>query len=163
MIDTPGFNDTKRSNEEILDHISEYLSAQSKAGELLSGIIYLHPITEPRLRGTDVLQVNVFNEICGAGTYPNIVFATTFQENQDLSTANTREEELFSNIPLVDDIRAVGGRTARIIHNDQRSSRQLVKSFRKNKAVKLKIQKELEHGSDSSAAAVLTCGEQMQA
>jgi len=156
LIDTPGFNDSKRSDKEILDHITQYLSNQFKAGELLSGIIYLHPISRIRFQGTDTLQASVFRELCGSERYQNVVLATTHWEDVDLSTAEAREEELFATNDLLGDMIEDGARTWRIAHNNSKSCRKLIKSFANSKAVALKVQKQVESGAESSAAALLT-------
>ena len=46
-IDTPGFNDDELTDSDILIDIAEYL----KTGIRLSGVLYLHPITDSRIGG----------------------------------------------------------------------------------------------------------------
>jgi len=95
LIDTPGFNDTKRSDRDILHHIVEYLSEQYHENKLLSGIIYLHPITATRMSGTAMTQLKVFKELCGHKSFGNVLIGTTgWDENVDQSVAKSKEEML---------------------------------------------------------------------
>jgi len=54
LIDTPGFDDSERSDTEILTEISKLLAAQYKLGVNLKGVIYLHRITDNRYQGSSV-------------------------------------------------------------------------------------------------------------
>jgi hypothetical protein len=157
LIDTPGFNDMKRTDEAVLDHIMQYFSDQFNAGELLSGIIYLHPISRPRFQGTDILQASVFRELCGLKTLKNVVLATTHWKNVDLATAEAREEELFAENDLLGEMIDDGARTWRITdHTDRKLCRKLIKSFANSKATALKVQIQVDSGVENSATALLT-------
>ncbi|KAK6067745.1 kinesin light chain [Seiridium cupressi] len=46
LVDTPGFDDSKRSDTEILTLIADWLAGSDKGDTLLSGIIYLHRISD---------------------------------------------------------------------------------------------------------------------
>jgi hypothetical protein len=157
LIDTPGFNDTKRTDKAVLDHITQYLSDQFKAGELLSGIIYLHPISRPRFQGTDTLHASVFRELCGLKTLKNVVLATTHWKDVDLATAEAREEELFAENDLLGEMIDDGARTWRITaHKNPKLCRELIISFANSKATALKVQIQVDSGVESSATALLT-------
>ncbi|KAF1993129.1 P-loop containing nucleoside triphosphate hydrolase protein [Amniculicola lignicola CBS 123094] len=78
IVDTPGFDDTYRSDEDILAELSEFLSAQYVWGEFdLKGIIYLHRITDPRMTGSAYRYFQMFQRLCGEHTFKNIVLVTT--------------------------------------------------------------------------------------
>ncbi len=49
IIDTPGFDDTERSDTEILTEISRLLALQYEIGMKLKGVIFLHRITDVRI------------------------------------------------------------------------------------------------------------------
>ncbi|KAI4143771.1 MAG: hypothetical protein L6R39_004453 [Caloplaca ligustica] len=66
----------------------------------LSGIIYLHRITDVRFTGSAHKNLTVFKKLCGDNFYPNVVLATTMWENlggAGLSTTvgDLREKELL--------------------------------------------------------------------
>jgi hypothetical protein len=122
----------------------------------LSGITYLHPISRTRFQGVDTLQVSVFRELCGSETYQNVVLATTHWKDVNLSTAKACEEELFATNNLLGDMIEDGARTWRIAHDNSKSCRKLIKSFANSKAAALKVQKQVDSGTESSTAALLT-------
>jgi len=96
LIDTPGFNDTKRTDQQILNHVVDYLSAEYKQNKLLTGIIYLHPIGGTRVPGSMMRQIRVFKELCGKDSLGNVLIGTTKWENVvDSSWAVREEKELL--------------------------------------------------------------------
>ncbi|MCJ1431797.1 hypothetical protein MMC27_001152 [Xylographa pallens] len=48
LIDTPGFDDTEISDHDVLGIIADWLHERYEAGQLLTGIFYLQPITKNR-------------------------------------------------------------------------------------------------------------------
>lgn len=79
LIDTPGFDNSKRPDIDILTDLAFYLTSAYKSNPkiLLSGIIYLHPIHEPRLPGTARKNLNMFKLLCGDESLSSVVLATT--------------------------------------------------------------------------------------
>ena len=49
LFDTPGFNDSRKDDVDILSEIAFWLASAYTAGLLLSGIVYLHPINVPKI------------------------------------------------------------------------------------------------------------------
>ena len=54
LIDTPGFDDSSKTDSMILTEISRLLAAQYEAGVSLKGVIYLHRISDVRYSGSSV-------------------------------------------------------------------------------------------------------------
>ncbi|KAG1862138.1 P-loop containing nucleoside triphosphate hydrolase protein [Suillus subalutaceus] len=52
LIDTPGFDDTTRSDTDVLAMIAAYLSRTYKHGARLAGVIYMHRISDFKMGGT---------------------------------------------------------------------------------------------------------------
>lgn len=77
MIDTPGFDDTSRSDADILSTIASRLATLYRAHQPLLGIIFLHRITDVRLAGSAIKNFNILQRICGPQNYDRIVLATT--------------------------------------------------------------------------------------
>ncbi|KAM3511446.1 hypothetical protein MY11210_004938 [Beauveria gryllotalpidicola] len=77
MIDTPGFNDTTRSDTEVLGTLAAYLGASYANGVRINGVIILHPITDNRMSGSGKRTVDIIRAICGFTTYDNVAIATT--------------------------------------------------------------------------------------
>jgi len=77
LIDTPGFDDTSRSDTDILREVAFYLAKMYEQGILLSGIIYLHRITDPRMPGSALKNLKVLQQLCGRAALPNVRLVTT--------------------------------------------------------------------------------------
>jgi predicted GTPase len=65
LIDTPGFDDSERTDTEILTEIARILSAQYELGVQLKGVIYIHRITDIRYARSSVKTFEIFKKICG--------------------------------------------------------------------------------------------------
>ncbi|KAL5336961.1 P-loop containing nucleoside triphosphate hydrolase protein [Aspergillus crustosus] len=99
LIDTPGFNDTWRSDTEILKEISFILSQIYRKGMKLAGILYLHRISDNRVSGSTIKNIALLEKICGPQALSRVFLVTTMWEltrNGRLSPqeANMRESKL---------------------------------------------------------------------
>ena len=77
LIDTPGFDDTERSDADILESISVYLLETYARKILLTGIILLQPITGNRVKGSEKRRLRLFEKILGEAAFSHVVIATT--------------------------------------------------------------------------------------
>ncbi|KDR82102.1 hypothetical protein GALMADRAFT_240601 [Galerina marginata CBS 339.88] len=77
LIDTPGFDDTDKSDMQILEIISQSLVQAYKTKCQIVGIIYLHRITDNRIAETVHRSFHVFSELCGYDAAQNVVLVTT--------------------------------------------------------------------------------------
>ncbi|KAF9043948.1 hypothetical protein BJ165DRAFT_1611746 [Panaeolus papilionaceus] len=78
MVDTPGFDDTKKTDLQILEMIGSWLQeTYGKLGVLLSGILYFHRITDNRFSGTANKNLRMFGKLCGDGAASKVTFVTT--------------------------------------------------------------------------------------
>ena len=95
LVDTPGFNDTYRTDIEVLTELAEWLKDKWEDDLLLSGIIYLHPITDEKMYGSNVQSIRMFRKMCGNRNLNNVMLATTKWENEsNREVALAREEQL---------------------------------------------------------------------
>ncbi|PWW79468.1 hypothetical protein C7212DRAFT_361947 [Tuber magnatum] len=94
LVDTPGFNDTNRSDTEVLREIADWASESYRNGRLLSGIIYLHPITHTRMEGSALKNLKVFQKLCGQEFLGNVFLTTTQWSNVDPAEGGIRENSL---------------------------------------------------------------------
>ncbi|UPX20954.1 uncharacterized protein EKO05_0011162 [Ascochyta rabiei] len=98
LIDTPGFDDTNRSDADILQEVAFWLVRSYKLGIRLSGIIYLHRIIDVRLGGSAVRSLNVFKAMCGTENFHGVTMATTFWDKvEDFDKAREDKDELLRN------------------------------------------------------------------
>jgi energy-coupling factor transporter ATP-binding protein EcfA2 len=94
LIDTPGFDDTYVSDNVIISKIRTWLHASYQSGISLSGILYLHSITSPRLPGSAIRHLRLFRELVGDDNLGNVILATTFWNEIDPVLGERREAEL---------------------------------------------------------------------
>ncbi|KAM7210186.1 P-loop containing nucleoside triphosphate hydrolase protein [Rhypophila decipiens] len=95
LIDTPGFDDTNRTDTDILKEIALWLHHSYDASVKLAGIVYLHRIQDNRVGGSGVKNIHLFRELCGTDCLSSVVLATTMWDTvPDQSKAEEREAEL---------------------------------------------------------------------
>ena len=70
------------------------MSSNYRKGKLLSGIIYLHRITDVRMDGSSMKYVKMFKRLCGPDALPNVLLTTTRWSNVDQAQGESREGEL---------------------------------------------------------------------
>ncbi|KAH0533253.1 hypothetical protein TsFJ059_001840 [Trichoderma semiorbis] len=95
LIDTPGFDDTSRSDVEVLQNIAVWLTDSIKHNIKLSGIIYLHRIIDVRMAGSTLRNLSMFKKLCGENAYSSVVLATSMWSQVDEDTGAQREQELI--------------------------------------------------------------------
>ena len=94
LLDTPGFDDTVRSDSEILAEICKVLAAQYTIGMELRGVICLHRITDVRYGGSSVKTFKILKEICRQDALKNVLLVTTRWNDVEESLGATREQQL---------------------------------------------------------------------
>jgi hypothetical protein len=77
LIDTPGFDDTNRSDADILLIIANFLSATEQSGMQLAGVIFLQPVTATRMQGSEKKRTRLIENILGKDDFPHLILATT--------------------------------------------------------------------------------------
>lgn len=97
VIDTPGFDEAKRTDSEILTEIARLLSAQYRLGVELKGIIYIHRITDIRYTGAAAKTFEIFKKICGDKPLKNVMFVTSRWADDMEELGSQREGELKEN------------------------------------------------------------------
>jgi hypothetical protein len=97
LIDTPGFDDSYRSNDEIVESILDWLEKSCRARKLLSGIIYLHRISDVKMQGSSLENLRMFRKLCGFEAMKHVLLVTTFWDQVTDAEGKRRVEELSSN------------------------------------------------------------------
>ncbi|KIW01319.1 uncharacterized protein PV09_07355 [Verruconis gallopava] len=77
LIDTPGFDDSQRTDAEVLEEISDWLTTTFWEGIYLNGIILLQPVEGCRGLGSERRRTRLFQKICGPDAYSHVVIGTT--------------------------------------------------------------------------------------
>ncbi|KZT01511.1 P-loop containing nucleoside triphosphate hydrolase protein [Laetiporus sulphureus 93-53] len=92
LIDTPGFDDTVRPQAEVLKEIAKFL--EITYNRKLTGVIYMHRISDNRMSGSAIENVSLFRKICGERPMKNAVIMTNMWSKVDENTGIDREIEL---------------------------------------------------------------------
>ncbi|KAI6017899.1 hypothetical protein EDC04DRAFT_474657 [Pisolithus marmoratus] len=140
LVDTPGFDDTKKSDLQILESISDWLSKTYKQGTLLSGILYFHRISDNRMAGTPLKNLRVFQKLCGSKAMSQVVLVTTMWDEVEEEVGNERLEELKGNYWR---FMIVQGSSTYCYRNTVESSRQLLSQLVEGKRREVRLQKEI--------------------
>ncbi|KAK6539281.1 hypothetical protein TWF694_009516 [Orbilia ellipsospora] len=146
LVDTPGFNDTYRTDRKILDEITSWLATSFASGTRLSGIIYFHRIVDVRMEGSALRNFHVFRKLCGDRALQNVVLGTTFWEMADAEEAARRECELAETPEFWGEMLSKGSRMVKISWTGRDCGLEVLASFAEKKAVTLRVQQEVAEG-----------------
>ncbi|KAF5351036.1 hypothetical protein D9756_008411 [Leucocoprinus leucothites] len=97
LVDTPGFDDTNKSDLEILKIIAKWFEQVYRRKLEISGILYLHRITDNRMGGTPRKNLELFKKVCGEDYFPLMVLVTTMwseRSDEDEAVFFERESQL---------------------------------------------------------------------
>ncbi|KAE9368406.1 hypothetical protein N431DRAFT_560827 [Stipitochalara longipes BDJ] len=116
LVDTPGFDDSKKSDTDILGEVADWLSRAYHDHIKLSGIIYLHRISDVRVGGSGVKNLRMFRELCGENGHNAmacVALVTTFWGGESKETGDRREYQLKTSSSFWSQIIAKGGKVFR--------------------------------------------------
>ncbi|KAL8288224.1 hypothetical protein RB597_000359 [Gaeumannomyces tritici] len=94
LVDTPGFDDTDLSDSEVLKELAGWLTWSYKKKIRLSGIIYFHRISDPKMQGSAKRNLIMFKKLCGPEALKMVILATTMWGLVDQEVGKVREDEL---------------------------------------------------------------------
>ncbi|KAF4571526.1 hypothetical protein EYR36_008866 [Pleurotus pulmonarius] len=97
LIDTPGFDDTTKSDADILAMIAAFLASTYRQGTTLSGVIYIHRISDFRMGGISTRNFKMFRKLCGVATLRNVVLVSNMWGQVSPQLGEAREAELASD------------------------------------------------------------------
>lgn len=144
LLDTPGFNDSRQSDGKVLQELAYWLTAAHERGIRLSGIIYLHCITNNRLPGTAVRALDAFKKMCGTEAFKGVILATTMWDMvsvKDLAKAEKRHEEFSEKVRH--DVIEHGGKLVRLSAVEIDAVKILHHIVQKNRRLTLRFQRQL--------------------
>jgi len=144
LIDTPGFDDTVRSDIDVLEDLAYWLKKATNLKLNLGGIIHLHRITDTRIGGAAYKDLKMFQKLCGADSFKSVVLGTTMWPENPSKEDFSREEELKTK--FYQDMIKDGGKMMRHM-NTEESAREilgyLIDRHQNSKPLVLAIQREL--------------------
>ncbi|TFK40443.1 P-loop containing nucleoside triphosphate hydrolase protein, partial [Crucibulum laeve] len=142
LIDTPGFDDTTKSDADVLRMIAAFLATAYENGKKLAGVIYFHRISDFRMGGISTRNFKLFRELCGESTLHNVVIVTNMWGEVSKEVGEARETELATREMFFKPVLDKGAQLLRH-HNSFESGNEILKYLVGNHPLSLRIQREL--------------------
>ncbi|KAI6024298.1 hypothetical protein EDC04DRAFT_283093 [Pisolithus marmoratus] len=103
LVDTPSFDDTFMTDTQILRQIAHWLNEIYQKNIKLSGVLYLHRISDHMMSGTSLRTLNLCKGLCGEENFKDVILVTTVWDEVTEEVGSARERELFSDFwgPMV--------------------------------------------------------------
>ncbi|PVF99679.1 hypothetical protein CPB86DRAFT_756523 [Serendipita vermifera] len=121
LLDTPGFDDTKSSDFDILEQIADYMARTYQENKLLDGILYFHNISSMRMGGIAVRNLRMFESLCGNDPLKSVVVVTNMWGLlPDAQIGYQREKELKEDKDFFGHV--LGGGASLMRHNHTKES-----------------------------------------
>ena len=161
MVDTPGFDDTYRSDVDVLCQLAAWLEETYAKGFRLTGLIYLHRIADARFSGSSLKNLRLFRRLCGKDALSNVLLVTTFWNQVTPEDGSARERELISRPEFWKEMIDRGSRVFRY-SKGRGSALEILDAILDRDKVTLQLQRELvdEHKTlADTAAGELVLGE----
>ncbi|KAH7133896.1 hypothetical protein EDB81DRAFT_695608, partial [Dactylonectria macrodidyma] len=146
LIDTPGFDDSTRSDTDVLRELADWLSRSYQANIKLAGIIYLHRIGDPRMGGAAMKNLRMFRKLCGDQGLSSVVLATTFWSRNPTLDEIRREKELISRDDFWGAMIRKGSTLFRQDDGTTSATKIIQFIFSQRSRFTLEIQEEMAHG-----------------
>nr|OQO22531.1 hypothetical protein B0A51_09682 [Rachicladosporium sp. CCFEE 5018] len=150
LIDTPGFNDSSRSEAEVLTEIANYLdfTYRNPPHLKLNGIVYMQSIQDPRMYGSSLRNLKMFKDLCGESPMKSVLLTTNRWDKArscgDFDKAVAKETELRDKANFWQPLIARGARMVRWDSDDTRAGAvEIVRALMGAAPEVLQIQREL--------------------
>ncbi|KZP07744.1 P-loop containing nucleoside triphosphate hydrolase protein [Athelia psychrophila] len=95
LFDTPGFDDTTKSDTDILKMIAAFLASTYEQGATLSGVIYMHRISDFRMGGISRRNFSMFRKLCGDDSLKNVALVTNMWSEVDPAPVLDKHAQLL--------------------------------------------------------------------
>lgn len=138
FVDIPGFSDTERNESETVHYISKLLLKVPD----ITGILYLHRISDDRMLGSSVRHLRVFHAFCGSSCMRNVLILTTHWDRTPREVGEARENELREH--YWNELISNGARVMQFDTRTPECAQDITKSLMCNQPLKLAIQKQME-------------------
>ncbi|MCJ1281954.1 hypothetical protein MMC26_001277 [Xylographa opegraphella] len=124
---------------------TSFLQERYEAGQLLTGIFYLQPITKNRAEGSALRSLALLEKLCGSTNFTNILLISTFWNQVTEEIGARREREMLETEGFWKSMKEQGAKTERMARDYDRFKNAL--SAKANKpCISLQIQEELHDG-----------------
>jgi hypothetical protein len=113
LMDTPGFDDTYISDADILKNIATALVDAFNDQVEIQGALYVHPVTEVKMRGSGRKNLLMFQSVLGMKGMNHCRLVTTKWSKQEMRVSEDRERELCQKKEFWQPLLAAGAQTVR--------------------------------------------------
>jgi hypothetical protein len=161
LIDTPGFDDSERTDADILKLIADYLAETYHHDMLLTGLILLQPINANRIQGSERKRTRLFEKVCGPQAYGNIVIATTMWS--DLESGRVGQARMEERVRATSAWGAMVNNGAQVVKHDNtpRSAHNIIQKLVNKQVKPLQMQQGLVQ--NGGMIAQTSAGRQLEA
>lgn len=142
LVDTPGFDDTTRSDTEILILIASWMKDAYDDETRLNGVIFLHRISDVRMAGSSYKNLKMFRSLCGSVNLSHVMLVTTMWDSVTPELGSFREAELVSEGKFWGGMKEAGS-IVRRYDNSGQGATALVSELLEKQPIVLKIQNEI--------------------
>lgn len=129
FFDVPGFDDTNRSDAEILQDIAAFTGGKYKDRKLCHGILYLHRIFDTRVSGKQKQALDMFKAFCGDHYHQRIGLVTTHWDIMDPARCEDHHKNLVSNSKFWGELKNGGATVDHRYYGNKRSARYIVRTM----------------------------------
>lgn len=133
----------------------EWLKTNFDGGRRISGIVYMFPINQIRLKGSSRRMIRLVQKLLGADCFNRILLVTSFWNDVEAGVASSREKSLLEAEdawkPFVD-----GGATVERMGRDYARFTPILEQMARRDPAKMQIEVELSQGKrvDETTAAM---------
>ncbi|KAJ8521937.1 hypothetical protein ONZ45_g1469 [Pleurotus djamor] len=142
LIDTPGFDDTTKSDTDVLTMVAAFLATMYEKNATLAGVIYMHRISDFRMGGISTRNFKMFRKLCGEATLRNVVLVSNMWGEVSPAIGAARERELAEQDVFFKPVLDKGAQFLRH-DNTMEGAQAILSSIINNHPIILKIQREL--------------------
>ncbi|KAF5356829.1 hypothetical protein D9756_006606 [Leucocoprinus leucothites] len=91
LVDTPGFDGGDTTDSQIMETIAAWRNSEN-APLRISGILYMHNITDARASGSILGFFEMFQKLCGEKFYDRVILVTTMWPDENAFTYRPEEQ-----------------------------------------------------------------------
>ncbi|CAE6472296.1 unnamed protein product, partial [Rhizoctonia solani] len=163
LFDTPGFDDTEISDTDILKRITAFLTSSYESGHTLTGVIYLHRISDIRVGGISRRTFQILRGLCGQDTLSNVLIVTNMWSDPPTAKEIHNEKQLRENPKFFQPAIAAGARMVRRPQKDSNSAHDIIRMLLDKPPVVMKIQRQIvdERTGFYATDAAMVLGEEL--
>ena len=155
LIDTPGFDDIRRSDVDVFKELAFWLSEAYQQNVKLDSILYLHRISDRRMAGSRMKDLRFLKKLCKLGSFSSVALVSTMWDAVNLEVAVKREAQLIFHPDFWGFLRKQGSRHYRHSGTPESAFQIIIAVTRTDTKNILQIQRELvnEHKSLAETSA----------